>query len=611
MFGTGTEFDARLGERLAEKGDVVTTVVAGDRFVRLDPATYELQPQSRTDYDALVKELRADGRIPDKSCTSGASAAHERADDEPTAFTAHSRVVSTVCSSWRKRSSGRTSPNRLRLALCPSGLHAVLGDEPLAPANATILGACRVIPEEYSNLTVRSIDLVADDLEGPARGADHRSPDCRDHGGAVRIDRRVPQGTTLGAGVRAGGAWSAGQKMRSRLRQGGVYLITGGLGSIGLTLAECLAETVQAKLVLTGRSSFPARSDWESHLTAHGDDDVSRKIRALLKLEELGAEVLVARADAADRVQMQAVVDATYERFGALHGVIHGAGNTSAEAFSPVNQADEAAARSHFGPKADGLMLIEQLVRGRQLDFCLMLSSLSAVLGGLGLMPYAAANAFMDVFAARQNQTDAVPWISVNWDSWYFPADGEAAGLWTDAIMPADGKDAFLRILQAAPTQVVVSTGDLRARLNQWIDLTSVREQQPAQAEAGPMHARPSLSTQFVAPRSATEETIAVVWQQLLGVAPVGIYDRFFELGGHSLLAIQVVSRLREVFRVELPVQRLFEAPTVAQLAESIERDVAAAEEAARLEQERLAEMLRLVEQLSDSEVAERLAEHN
>ena len=396
-----------------------------------------------------------------------------------------------------------------------------------------------------------------------------------------------------------------------RLRQGGVYLITGGLGSIGLTLAECLAETVQAKLVLTGRSSFPARSDWERHLATDGDADVSRKIRALLKLEELGAEVLVARADAGDRLQMQAVFDATYERFGALHGVIHGAGNTSAEAFSPVNQADEAVARSHFGPKADGLMIVEQLVRGRQLDFCLMLSSLSAVLGGLGLMPYAAANAFMDVFAARQNQTDGVPWISVNWDSWYFPADGEAAGLWTDAITPSDGKDAFLRILQAAPTQVVVSTGDLRARLNQWIDLTSVREQQPAQAEAGPMHARPSLSTQFVAPRSATEETIAVVWQQLLGVAPVGIYDRFFELGGHSLLAIQVVSRLREVFRVELPVQRLFEAPTVAQLAESIERDVAAAEEAARLEQERLAEMLRLVEQLSDSEVAERLAQHN
>ncbi len=86
-----------------------------------------------------------------------------------------------------------------------------------------------------------------------------------------------------------------------------------------------------------------------------------------------------------------------------------------------------------------------------------------------------------------------------------------------------------------------------------------------------PGEARPELDKAFVGSRTPTEELLADIWAQVLGVERVGIYDDFFDLGGHSLLATQVVSRIRETFQVEMPLRHLFETPTVAGLAESLE----------------------------------------
>ncbi len=86
-----------------------------------------------------------------------------------------------------------------------------------------------------------------------------------------------------------------------------------------------------------------------------------------------------------------------------------------------------------------------------------------------------------------------------------------------------------------------------------------------------PDQARPELAATFVAPRTPVEEQLAGIWAEVLKVARVGIHDNFFELGGHSLLATQVVSRVRRAFQIELPLRYLFETPTVAGLAESIE----------------------------------------
>src|SRR6185369_15771564 len=113
------------------------------------------------------------------------------------------------------------------------------------------------------------------------------------------------------------------------------------------------------------------------------------------------------------------------------------------------------------------------------------------------------------------------------------------------------------------------------------------------------------LSTPYVAPRNETERKIADICQRLLGVEQVGIHDNFLVLGGHSLLALQLVSRLRETFQAELNIRSIFESPTVAGIATTLEKNrQEAGDEIGKLE-----DMLAMVEQLSSDEVERLLAQ--
>jgi len=358
-----------------------------------------------------------------------------------------------------------------------------------------------------------------------------------------------------------------------------------------------MARTVQAKLILTGRSDFPSRDKWDQWRNKEPSGMISEKIRRLEHIEELGSDVLYYPVDASDFAGMQRVVHEAEERFGPLNGVIHGAGLTSRS--DSISKTTHDTAALHFQPKAFGLAILDKVIAGKELDFVLLLSSLSSILGGLGLASYAAGNIFMDTWARRRNHEGAVPWISVNWDAWTFPED-DLLGTEEGGISSEDGGDAFLRILGRAPRQVVVSVSDLHVRLNQWVMKTLDGGEEAQGQGIASQHSRPAnLTSTFAPPRRDAERKLANIWQQLLGVAPIGIFDNFFDLGGHSLLAIQLISRIRESFRIEFGVHKIFDAPTIAELAASIETDQIPAEEDAAT-----ADLLALVERLSDSEIA-------
>jgi acyl carrier protein len=119
-----------------------------------------------------------------------------------------------------------------------------------------------------------------------------------------------------------------------------------------------------------------------------------------------------------------------------------------------------------------------------------------------------------------------------------------------------------------------------------------------------PDEMRPELTANFVAPRTNIEEVLAAIWAEVLKLEKVGIYDNFFELGGHSLLATQVISRVRQAFQVELPLHRLFESATVADFAVAI-----AQKQVEQTDNEMLAKVLADLDQLSEAEIQEILAQ--
>jgi NAD(P)-dependent dehydrogenase (short-subunit alcohol dehydrogenase family) len=361
------------------------------------------------------------------------------------------------------------------------------------------------------------------------------------------------------------------------LRRNGVYFITGGLGGIGLTLAEHLARTRQAKLVLLGRSAIPSREHWPRVLSSTVKGDVTRhKIEKVMQLEALGAEVLVLQADVAIPAELRAALDVAYQRFGVVHGVIHAAGEVGTGLISAKT---EDMVAKVFAPKIQGMNALHAVFKDEPLDFMLLCSSLASIAGGLSKIDYCSANAYLDAAARAASRDSGFPVVSVNWDSWR--EVGMAAGMALPAglgISPKEGAEAFERILNGViRPQVIVSTLDLNERLSRTQEdllaqppVLLIRENQKRQAEEG-RYPRPALQTIFVAPDNDLEKGIVEVWQSLLGMDAIGIYDNLFELGGDSLLGIQLLSRVRTRFAVDLHPADFFRSPTVASLAALVE----------------------------------------
>lgn len=521
---------------------------------------------------------------------------------------------------------GNFSSPSVRIVVVSTGIHDVTGEELLCPEKATVLGPVKIIPQEYPHIRCCNIDVVLPEniserlinqLLGELTGESsdpvtayrgrHRwiqtfepvrlgeyPTDEKKHGqkrkgkltdGKKHGQKQGNKKESVFFSVRGENfsSPSVGNILQSpRLREEGVYLITGGLGGIGLTLAEYLVKTVRARLVLTGRSAFPVKEKWEHWLTTHAEDDmISRKIRKLQAIETLQSEVLVLSADVADQKQMEEVLAQAEERFGAINGVVHAAGVPGG---GMIQRRTREEIESILAPKVRGILILGELFKDIPLDFLVLCSSLTSIFGEFGQVAYCAANAFLDAFAHRRTFENNKFTVSINWDAWQevgmavnTEVPPELAKWRTEmlqqAILPEEGIDVFSRILKSTFPQVLVSTYDFLNRIEQNNALetrlsSKVLEKTNLSRSA---HPRPELSSAYTAPTNEIEQALADIWRQVLGIERIGIHDNFFDLGGDSLLITQVISRVNKILRVDLPPRSLFEKPTVAVLTEHIE----------------------------------------
>jgi acyl transferase domain-containing protein len=528
--------DAGVGDRLADAvGAAAVRVRPGDHWQRDGDGTYRIDPADPEHYRRLMAELEESGRVPDRVVHCWGVDPLIGLDDRAVLDrTFHSLVFAA------RASEATLMVRPQRWDLLTTEVYPVLGTEAPRPAKATVAGLARVLGQEYPALTAVHHDLdpgwTAADLaplrHGLAEPAVERTVAYR---GAHRWQPEfVP------------GAEAAGTLP---VVPGHTYLITGGLGKIGLVIAETLARQERVRLVLTGRTGRP-------------DGDAAAAVR---RIEEWGSTVRVAAVDVADRAGMAALI----ADLGEVNGVVHAAGNTGPAAHRELSKLGPEEIDWHFRPKLHGPAVLHEVLAGRRLDFALLCSSIAAVLGGIGFGAYAAANAALDAFAHRHH-TGEQPWTTVNWEAWLFTdeervRDGPGAEIRELALTPAEGAAVTLALLRATPQpQLVVSTGDLARRRAMW---SAPMEAAPERAR----HERPNLRNPYVAPAGDTETRVAGIWQELLGVDQVGVHDNFFELGGSSLLGLQVVHRLRQELSTAVPLTVVYEGPTVRTLARLID----------------------------------------
>lgn len=346
-------------------------------------------------------------------------------------------------------------------------------------------------------------------------------------------------------------------------KEGAVYLITGGMGNLGLLMAEHISTANKACFVLVSRTEFPGREKWETILAADQDQKTCEKIKQLLKIEHNNSKTLLLQADVANLQQIQSVVNQVVDVFGKISIVIHAAGILESSSFKHLADIEVDDFNVQKKPKSSGLQNLNKVLQPINTDLLMTFSSISSIIGGPGYTTYAAANLAMDYVAA--NKEEGKEWITINWDGWKLFNDDN----YEFSIEKQQGLKIFDQLqLITKPCQVIVSTADLNQRIadieaNRERVISTVSEQNNEEAV---------VDENCIEFSNETEQKISDIWHEILGIKAIGINDNFFDLGGDSLIAIRIISRLRVAFSIEFPASTLFEWSTIKQLAVYIQK---------------------------------------
>ncbi|MBR9650563.1 type I polyketide synthase [Thalassovita aquimarina] len=419
IFEDDTGAGAEISKRLRLAGHKVTSVRPGDAFARTETG-YVLPPeQGRTGYDQLLQDLSARGELPsrilhlwllteDEKFRPGSSFFHRNQEHGFYSLLFLAQAISE-----------QNAPVPLHITVVTSDAAQVRDEVLRYPDKATVMGPARVIPREFPGITCSVLDVPREGRKPQdARIADQLLEEAlatpANTIAAIRGDKRFEQDF-------AEAPFEATEDLP--IRQGGTYMITGGFGGIGTTLAKALITRAGANIVLLARTPLPDRADWDAILMKTAPNDaVVRRIRAVESLEQAGGQVLVLPADVSNVENMRGAVQIATEKFGGINGVIHAAGVI---ADAPILGKSLSDIEDVFTPKIHGTQVLDGLFPDGALDFMVLFSSSSTATAPAGQVDYVAANEYLNAFAkSRAGGKTRV--MAIDW------------GIWADTGMAAD-----------------------------------------------------------------------------------------------------------------------------------------------------------------------------
>lgn len=375
-------------ESLINKGTTVKTVSIGDG----------VDPSSAQDYEGLLESINS---------------------QQPVALI-HGWTLGNQCSGFDSllalsQALSNVNIERCTLLILTEGSQS-LGSEPIAsPENAMLAGMAPVISNEISQAGVSVIDI--DDCQGRHLQQQinllnlELGVDYKDNASSSLCIRK---GQRFEKEYRPTVLRSSAEGNQFQLSTEGCYVITGGLGGLGLQLANFLASNTKGvKLALLSRSGLPDEEQWAERIKRNSR--VSRRIQTILQLREEGAAAKVYQVDIADQAALEKVIEQVANELGPVKGAFHTAG-TIDDQLIPMKSSHSA--NSVLTPKVQGVNSLEQSLVKFDVEFIFLYSSVSAVIGTPGQIDYAAANAYLDAFAQSRRQQTGLPIYSIGWSAW-------------------------------------------------------------------------------------------------------------------------------------------------------------------------------------------------
>ena len=576
-----------VGDKLAAlikaQGDGIILATRGESYERADGGHFRINAERPEDMRQLLDAVLA----PDQPICRAVVHLWSLDAGRPgeTTITSLKTAQTLGCSSVLRlvQELARVEPDHLpRLWLITRGAQPA-GEEtlPLDTAQAPLWGLGRVIAQEHPMFWGGLMDLEP----GPSVSEDAArqlwkeisAPDGEDQI-AFRQGRRY-----TGRLMRK--PRSATQPAPLSWRADCSYLITGGLGELGLSVARWMVEQGARRLILMGRTKLPPRARWNS---AEAESRLARQITAIRELEALGASVHLAAVDVADEGQLSAYLDEfRAEGWPPIRGVVHAAGVLQD---GLLVQLDAAALDSVLRPKMIGGWLLDRLLKDDPLDFFVLFSSAGSLLGQPGQGNYAAANAFLDAFAHHRRALGK-PALSINWGAWSGLGFAETPGgkrlaarlalAGIRSIAPAQALEVMDRLLRQGSAQVAVVPVDWeRYRQFYPAGTESPLLSELAREEAGNsrpaghrgekrnsiLAAEPAERLQLI--RSYLTELVARVLGQ--SASKLDLQQPLSNLGLDSLMAVELKNRIAVDLGVNVPIVTFLSGPSVEQAASQL-----------------------------------------
>lgn len=468
----------------------------------------------------------------------------------------------------------------LKISLLTSNLIDTNGNEAINPNLSPLYAVAKVFPKEYGNVAAQIVDIAIND-NSVSKDLDLIinqifKPAYSEEELAIRNTRvwyRDYQAVKLPA---------INQHCLAKYQQP-VILITGGLGQLGMDIADYFSKFKNIRIALLTRSKFLDADKWQQWLADHDEDcPIAEKILRLQKMQANGANVKIYSADVSDLNQLTAAVNSVRSELGEINGVVHAAGETEN---GIVEVKDPQDINASFSAKVHGSYNLFATLLETNFEFMILCSSMNSIIGGLGQFDNTAANSFIDCFAQSAAKQSAKRVFAINWGAVNASRPPKVNVLEQFIELSTEHKKnkmtdpeihaVYDRILSYNfGPRLVVSTIDFSQVLKNWNFVASVDELAKERQMEHKQVARNETNANYVAPVSAIQLKLCEFWEEILGINGLGVDDDIFSLGGHSLACIQFINKVKQELNIKTHVMNIYEMPTVSKFSAYIEQQL-------------------------------------